>query len=150
MPAEADIESSMNPAISMAEIVQLDFKPDGLDPHGKLASGMVTIVAPLRVADPRVDPHSESYGNYEGQSIKEHLCDNGESIGWALFDEAYSTASPIYCLQITIKRLPVQELCYSLLLEPTGRENEFRRIGFGCSTRTGWYTNEAKSDVSIV
>ena len=150
MPAEADIESTMIPAIHVAEIVQVDVKPEGRDPHGKLASGMVTLIAPLRVADPRVDPQSELYRQYEEQSTKEHLYDKGESIGWAVFDEAYRPTGPIYCLQITIKRLPVQELCYSLLLESTGRENEFRRIGFGCPTRTGWYNKESKPLVSIV
>jgi hypothetical protein len=150
MPAEADIESSMIPALPMAEVTDVGLKPEGRDPHGKLASGKVTLIALLRVADPRVDPQSELYRNYEEQSTKEHLYDQGESIGWAIFDEAYSQTGSIYCLQITIKRLPVQELCYSLLLKSTGRENEFRRIGFGCPTRTGWYNSESKSLISIV
>jgi hypothetical protein len=150
MPAEADIESSMIPAIWMAEIMFLNFKPKGFDPHGQLASGMVTLIASLRVADPRVDPQSELYRQYEEQPNKEHLYDNGGGIGWAIFDEAYKPTGPIYCLQITIKRLPVLELCYSLLLESTGRDNEFRRIGFGCPTRTGWYNSESKSVVNII
>jgi len=150
MPAEADIESSMIPAILMAEIAVLNVKPEGLDPHGKVASGIVTFIAPLRVADPRVDPQSKLYRQYEEQSTKEHLYDKGESIGWAIFDEAYKPTGPIHCLQITIKRLPVQELCYSLLLEPTGRENEFRRLGFGCPTLSGWYNSKSKSLISII
>jgi hypothetical protein len=111
---------------------------------------MVTVIAPLRVVDPRVDPGPEPHRGYEEQSTKEHLYDLGVSIGWAIFDEAYRPTDPIYCLQITIKRLPVQELCYSLLLEPAGRENEYRRIGFGCPTRTGWYNSESKSRISII
>jgi hypothetical protein len=150
MPAEADIESTMIPAIHIGEMVRFDVEAEGRDPHGKIAFGMVTVAAPLRSADPRCDPQSEFHRIYEGQSIKEHLYDKGESIGWAIFDESYTPTGPIYCLQITVKRLPVQELCYSLLLEPTGRENVFRRIGLGCPTRTGWYTNESKSLVIIV
>jgi hypothetical protein len=149
MPSEADIESVI-PAVTVAELVEVEIKPEGRDTRGKLASGVVTISSRLRVADPRVDPLSESYQRYQELSSKEHLYDRGQSVGWAMFDEEYRPTGPIHCLQITIKRLPVQDLCYSLLLEPTGREGEFRRVGFGCPNRSGWYGGEAKSLVHII
>jgi hypothetical protein len=149
MPSEADIESVI-PAQTAAELIKVAVTTEGQDPHGKLAFGIIILGAPLRIADPRVNPQSESYKRYENQPTKEHLYDNGQSIGWAIFDEVYKYRGPIYCVQITIKRLPVQELCYSLLLEPTGRENEFRRIGFGCPTRSGWYDSKSKSLVHII
>jgi hypothetical protein len=39
MPTEADIESSMIPAILVAEILRVDVKAEGRDPHGKLLLG---------------------------------------------------------------------------------------------------------------
>jgi hypothetical protein len=120
------------------------------NPHGKLASRKATLMAMLRFVDPRADPQSKLYRQYEEQSIKEHLYNNGQSIGWAIFDKAYKPTGPTYCLQITLKRLPVQELCYSSLLASNAREQEFQRIGLGCPTLSGWYNSESKSLITIV
>jgi hypothetical protein len=80
MPEEANIESSMIPAVSTAENVQVDIKAQGLNPNGKLSSRVMTITAPLMVADPRVDPGSESFEKHSERS-KEYIYNKGESIG---------------------------------------------------------------------
>jgi hypothetical protein len=55
---------------------------------------------------------------------------------------------------MTIKRYPGRQLCYALLLEPTSRENEFKRIGLGGTgggnPREGWFEDAKKVRVSII
>jgi Heterokaryon incompatibility protein (HET) len=155
MPSSADIESSSNPALSTADEIRAAVTPLGLDPRGKLAAGFVQLTARLKAADPREDPAAEAYQLYGSEVTKEHLRDRGESIGWAIFDDAYCPgAGPVYCLQLTVKQYPVLQLCYALLLEPTGRENEFRRVGFGGTgggePRTGWFEGAEKVRITVI
>jgi hypothetical protein len=155
MPSEGDIESIASPAVSTVDGISAAVTPLGLDPRGKLAAGFVQLTARLKAADPREDPAAEEHQPYENQTTKEHLRDCGESVGWAIYDNAYCPgAGRVYCLQVTIKRYPGRQLCYALLLEPTGRENEFRRIGIGGTgggePRTGWFEDAAKVRITVV
>ena len=79
-PEKADIEPSIIHAVSTAENVQVDIKAHGLNPNGKLSSGVMKITAPLMVADPRVDHRSESFEKHS-ECSKESIYDKGESIG---------------------------------------------------------------------
>jgi hypothetical protein len=79
IPAEADIESVI-PAVLVAEVMDVGVEPEGLE-HGELVYRVLTILGALRMADPRCDPKAKPYRGYDGQSTKEHLCDDGESIG---------------------------------------------------------------------
>jgi hypothetical protein len=57
---------------------------------------------------------------------------------------------------MTFKRLPRGDLCYMLLLEPTGQETDFGRIGLGgtgggkTSRSWCWFNGAVKTRMRVV
>jgi len=144
---EADLEGYSTRVFSTVGIVEAVVTPLGLDPRGKLASGFLKITGQLKAADERMDPGAPGYQQFPvmNESLKltvDYLTANGAIFGLAFFDEEYRPGrSPVYCFRIARMESSLEErlpsLFLALLLEPTGVENEYRRIGVGEQREVG-------------
>lgn len=153
---ESFVESSSNPFALMLEDIQVAIKPQGLDANGKVAFGSIAVTSRLKKADGRANPESTDYRPYPESAGEDHLWDNGESVGWVNYDEHYAPedSKPLYCLQMTYLQHPKRSLCHFLALRGSGKENEFRRIGQGCTgggeVRKGWFEDAEKRSICIL
>lgn len=145
------------------EDVQTELLPSGLDPKGNLKSGHLELTGRVRTFDRRMDPNDKGYqpvvelnSTYEKNAGIDYFFDNGELVGQVVFDEAFKSGNyPLYCLQMTY-RTGSPTACsrwYGLFLEPTGKENEFRRIGYGWTEYVHnkmWFENVQMQRIRIV
>lgn len=155
-PDDSSLNSSLNPFKPMLEDVSLEIIPLGLDPNGRLAFGAATTTGRLKIISPRVDPESEGYIVYpEDGAGQDHIWDGEESVGWVNYDEQFEkTAGERYALQMTECIHPKKTLCHCLILESTGKEGQFKRVGLGCTgggeVRLGWFENAKKRRIHII
>ncbi|KAI1452651.1 HET-domain-containing protein [Annulohypoxylon moriforme] len=144
-----------------AEDIQAEVIPLGADPRGRLASGVMTLTARIKAVDPRINPSSSEYNKaFVLTRVEDEpgdiVCDKGKAIGNAIFDKAYESSGPLYCLEV-IRRSAWRHRWYGLVLEPTGRDLEFRRVGYardiGDSLHPAygeWFKGAKKERISII
>ncbi|GJC97759.1 hypothetical protein ColKHC_06585 [Colletotrichum higginsianum] len=145
------------------EDVQTELLPSGLDPKGNLKSGHLELTGRVRTFDRRMDPNDKGYqpvvelnSTYEKNAGIDYFFDNGELVGQVVFDEAFKSGNyPLYCLQMTYRTgsPTARSRWYGLFLEPTGKENEFRRIGYGWTEYVHnkmWFENVQMQRIRIV
>ncbi|WYZ43235.1 hypothetical protein EsH8_VI_000934 [Colletotrichum jinshuiense] len=143
----------------LVEDLETEVKPRGLDPNGSLDSGSLTLTGRVRTFDRRMNPQNPAYEwvreiNVEGkEGITDYFFDKGEVVGQAIFDEAFkSNDQPLYCLQV-VRYTISHSRWKGLLLERTGEEGEYRRIGY-CVTEyvhnVMWFDGVPKVRIRIV
>ncbi|KAK0644285.1 heterokaryon incompatibility protein-domain-containing protein [Cercophora newfieldiana] len=143
-----DLEGDAVRVIPDVEGIEAVVTPSGVDPRGRLASGFLKITGQLKAADERMDPTAAGYRKLPGvmESLNltvDYLTKDGGIFAIAFFDEGYRPGrGPVYCLRIArmeSKRSgeSMPSLFLALLLEPTGREGEYRRIGIGEQREVG-------------
>lgn len=148
--------SSYNPFQPLLEAIQLEIKPLGLDPNGRLSFGAVTVTSRLKQVRARVDPSSELYQEYpENGAGHDHIWDGEESVGWVNYDEEYKPSSgPFFCLQMTHRVYPKRILCHCMVIEYARNGNDFRRVGLGCTgggeVRAGWFDDAEKKRIRLI
>ncbi|KAI8170305.1 hypothetical protein K4K49_004990 [Colletotrichum sp. SAR 10_70] len=113
--------------------------PRGLDPRGMVKSGHLVLSGKVRAFDKRQNPQDPGYfhvvqaNSLAKDAVSDYLLEKGEVVGKIIFDEPFKTNDqPLYCLQL-VRRKENHSMWYGLILESTGREKEFRRLG-RCST----------------
>jgi hypothetical protein len=154
--SESYPNSSSNPFQPLLEAIQLEIKPLGLDPNGKLSFGAATVTSQLKQVRARVDPSSEFYQEYpENGAGQDHIWDGEESVGCVNYDEAYKPGSgPLFCLQMTQSIHPKRIICHCMVIEYTGNGNDFRRVGLGTTSggevRAGWFDDAEKKRVRLI
>jgi hypothetical protein len=140
----------------LLEAIQLEIKPLGLDPNGRLSFGAATVTSRLKQVRARVDPSSEFYQEYpENGAGQDHIWDGEESIGWVNYDEAYKPGSgPLFCLQMTQYTHPKRIMCHCMVIGYTGNGNDFRRVGLrttgGGEVRAGWFDDAEKKEIRLI
>lgn len=120
------------------ENIQAETTPLGLDSHGKLASGILTLTGRVKAIDPRLDPQSPEWNtafvfsrNRETEPGDILTCE-GKAIGEGLFDREFEQshqAKPLYCLEV-LRRASWRHRWYGLILEAAEKPGEFRRVGY--------------------
>ncbi|KAI8215487.1 hypothetical protein K4K52_006247 [Colletotrichum sp. SAR 10_76] len=113
--------------------------PRGLDPRGMVKSGHLVLSGKVRAFDKRQNPQDPGYfhvvqaNSLAKDAVSDYLLEKGEVVGKIIFDEPFkANDQPLYCLQL-VRRKENHSMWYGLILESTGREKEFRRLG-RCST----------------
>jgi len=140
----------------LLEAIQLEIKPLGLDPNGRLSFGAATVTSRLKQVRARVDPSSEFCQEYpENGAGQDHIWDGEESIGWVNYDEAYKPGSgPLFCLQMTQYTHPKRIMCHCMVIEYTGNGNDFRRVGLGTTgggeVPAGWFNDAEKKEIRLI
>ncbi|KAK4452692.1 heterokaryon incompatibility protein [Podospora aff. communis PSN243] len=144
---EADLEGYTLRWVSAVEGIEAVVKPSGLDPKGRLSSGFLKVTGQLKAADERMDPSVAGYQKLPGvmESLNltvDYLTTKGVIFGLAFFDEEYRPGGgPVYCLRLALvdnesgDKMP--SLFLALLLQPTGVNGEYRRIGIGEQREVG-------------
>ncbi|KAF0325102.1 hypothetical protein GQ607_007723 [Colletotrichum asianum] len=119
----------------MVEEIEITIEPGGLDPRGMIKSGHLMLSGRVRAFDKRQNPQDPGYfhvvevnSRAEG-AVSDYLLDKGEVAGQIIFDEPFkANDQPLYCLQV-VRRKENHTSWHGLILESTGREKEFRRLG---------------------
>ncbi|KAF4907162.1 hypothetical protein CGCF415_v007474 [Colletotrichum fructicola] len=109
--------------------------PRGLDPRGMVKSGHLVLSGKVRAFDKRQNPQDPGYfhvvqaNSRAKDAVSDYLLEKGEVVGKIIFDEPFkANDQPLYCLQL-VRRKENHSMWYGLILESTGREKEFRRLG---------------------
>ncbi|KAK5654622.1 hypothetical protein OQA88_6943 [Cercophora sp. LCS_1] len=170
---EADLEGFALKVISDVEGVEAVSVPEGIDPRGRLKGGHLKLTGRAKEVDPRTDPKSESYEKLAGvmESLNltvDFVKSDGAKIGLAFFDKDYEPGSgPLYCLRLAriegSQGAKLPSLFFGLLLESTGKENEFRRVGMAehrevgvgryggpVETQPDFFADASKREIMIV
>ncbi len=121
------------------EKMKAESTPLGLDPHGRLASGVLTLIGRVKAIDPRIDPQSPEwnaapvFSRNRAAEPGDILTYEGQAIGEGYFDRQFEhshQARPLYCLEV-LRRVSHRHRWYGLILESSGKPGEFRRVGYG-------------------
>ena len=156
MPSEQYIESSMNPFTPTLTAIDVEIQPLGLDPHGRLAFGAVTLTGRLKRINSRVNPSSAQYAPYPESGIgQDHIWVEGESVGHVNYDEDFEENNQeLYCLQMTEVHYPKRIICHVLVLSYTGKNSDYKRIGLGTTgggeVREGWFADSELKRIRIL
>jgi hypothetical protein len=131
--------SVMGPKRSELDHIEVKLHPRGIDPFGQLASGTVTVTGKLK------EMHYDWYlfNNFINLRDKE-----GYHCGQVFPDEAQKPEGLVYGLLVNGEETPDPKAWkglpftfelhwYILLLQSTGNQNEFRRIGIATLERSG-------------
>ncbi|KAL0938039.1 heterokaryon incompatibility protein [Colletotrichum truncatum] len=118
------------------EDIETDITPCGLDPDGTIESGWLVVTGKVRTFDRRMNPKDPGYLYYKELNLQgppdDYLLDKGEVVGKAKFDKEFEKPTPLYCLQVATW-CNNSSRWYGLLLERTGNEQEYSRVGI-CHT----------------
>ncbi len=147
----------------MAEELEIQATPAGSDPHGKVASGMLTMTARLKGVTTKFE--ATNVNRPENLGRPESLVGEGREVGTASFDNIHSLLGMrTYCAQMCMADRhsdmeagqEAGQVHHVLLLRTADKGNNYHPVGAEIldydkpKKRHGWFDDVPKVEASII